>query len=72
MDDAWWCDSPECWEAYSHEEDKRMKYEHRTPLTIHKAVLDLSTTRASVWGPSFTKIERAAEGLARLARLPVH
>jgi hypothetical protein len=72
MDDAWWCDSPECWEAYVREEDMFMKYEHRTPLTLNKAILDLSQTKASVWGYSYLKIDCAAEGIARLARLPVH
>jgi len=72
MDDAWWCEKSECWEAYDAEEDERMRYEDRTPLTMHKAVLDLSQTGASVWGLPWIAIKNASEGLARLAKLAVH
>jgi hypothetical protein len=71
LPDAWWCDSSKCWEAYDAEEDKHMKYEYRTPLTRNKAAVDLSQTRASVWGLHWTIIKNAAEGLARLAKAPV-
>jgi hypothetical protein len=72
MDDAWWCDSPECWEAYNAEEIKRGEYEDRTPLTVTKAILDMERSKATVWGPPSREIESAADKIARLARLPVH
>jgi hypothetical protein len=73
LDDAWWCEAPECWEAYYREEDEqRMQYEHRTPLTLEKAISDLNQTEALVWGPHAINIERLAHQIAKLAKLPVH
>lgn len=71
MDDAWWCDSRECWAAYYRECEERAAYKDRVPLTLEKARTDLIRTRASVWGPAFLDIERAAHGLAVLAKAPV-
>lgn len=71
LDDAWWCESQECWQAYEAEERKRSEYELRTPLTVSKAMLDLRLTKAQVWGPISRDIERAAGKIARLANLPV-
>jgi hypothetical protein len=72
LDDAWWCASQACWEAYGHEEDERFAYESRTPLTHLKARDDLCDTKASVWGPSWIEIRDRSEMIARLANLTVY
>lgn len=71
MDDAWWCDEPECWAAYYRECEERAAYEDRVPLTHTKAEVDLMRTKASVWGPASLDVEHAAHGLAVLAKAPV-
>lgn len=71
MDDAWWCEAPECWAAYYRECEERAAYEDRVPLTRTKAEADVMRTEAFVWGPSSLKIEHAAHGLAVLAKAPV-
>jgi hypothetical protein len=71
MDDAWWCEASECWDAYYREEQDRADYEARTPLTRTKADSDLWSTNATVWGPMARTIECAAAGIAKLAKAPV-
>jgi hypothetical protein len=60
MDDAWWCDRPECWKAYYRECEEVKAYQERTPLTATKARIDLMRTKACVWGPPAMDIELAA------------
>jgi hypothetical protein len=71
MDDAWWCEAPECWDAYYREEQERADYEARTPLTRSKALSDLWSTDATVWGPMARYIELMACQIATLAKAPV-
>jgi hypothetical protein len=68
LDDAWWCDETECWDAYDKECQELCEYEERTPLTRAKASGDLMHTKASVWGPPMLEIEKAAREIIFLAK----
>lgn len=72
LDDAWFCERPECWQAYYREDKENFEYQERTPLTRDKALIDLMKTKASVWGPPFIKILDSSLAIAKLAKLPVH
>jgi len=51
LDDAWWCDRLECWDAYKEECREAAEYEARTPLTRLKArgdLMELTVEGASV------------------------
>lgn len=71
MDDAWWCEAPECWDAYYREEKERTDYEDRNPFTRNKAISDMMKTEATVWGPPVRYVELMACEIARLAKAPV-
>ena len=63
LDDAWWCDTASCWQAYEKEGKAANAYEARTPLTHEKAYEDLATVKANVWGTPYLEIEHALDKL---------
>jgi len=66
LDDAWFCDRADCWQAYQRDCREMVAYELRTPLTRMKADGDLMRAQASVWGPPLIEIERAIAGIVAL------
>lgn len=49
LDDAWWCDRLQCWEAYRADIQDYADHEARTPLTRRWAERDLYATHALLW-----------------------
>lgn len=72
LDDAWFCEMPECWQTYFKECKDIDEYQERTPLTRDKARIDLFDTEAAIWGPASIAITDLSEEIAILARLPVY
>lgn len=63
IDDAWWCQRRECWQAYDDECLEVLAYEDRTPLTRSKARRDVVKTHAFVWGIPYGQMIGAMERL---------